>query len=297
MMRAKFVISVLAVVSASAQTPPLAQRIAHYDPAKVRTGRGGHGGTGTLDNSTLIGPGVISGNLLFFQRGALNPHSSIGEHFHNRCEEMFIILDGEAEFTVDGRTSLIKGPAAVPDRMGHAHAIYNRTDKPVQWANVNVAIGKSYDAFQVDDPRVDVTLDKIPQFVNIRFDRALLKPMEAMNGGTGAVQYRRALEPTIFSTAWSWVDHLVIPSGASVGPAAREGFSEIYYVMAGAGSVKIGTETAAIKAGDAIPVDVNQTRSFTQTGSEPLEFLIVGVAKDMAAKEALMNTPPPSRGR
>jgi mannose-6-phosphate isomerase-like protein (cupin superfamily) len=183
--RTKTLTLVLAVVSVSAQTPPLAQRIARYDPAKVRATNGGHGGAGTLLITTLIGSGVVSGNLIFFQRGALNPHSSIGEHFHNRCEEMFIILDGEAEFTIDGHTSLIKGPAAVPDRMGHAHAIYNPTDKQVQWMNVNVGIGKNYDAFQVDAPRVGVTLDKIPQFVNMRFDRALLQPVEAMNGGTG----------------------------------------------------------------------------------------------------------------
>src|SRR5438034_2910021 len=49
------------------------------------------------------------------------------------CEEMFVILDGEAQFTIDGRTSVLKGPAGAPCRMGHMHAIYNATDKPVQW--------------------------------------------------------------------------------------------------------------------------------------------------------------------
>jgi mannose-6-phosphate isomerase-like protein (cupin superfamily) len=93
------------------------------------------------------------------------------------------------------------------------------------------------------------------------------------------------------------VDHLIIPAGASVGPAARADFSEIYYVMSGAGTVTIGDETAAIQVGDSIPVDVNQTRSFAQTGREPLEFLIVGVARDMVAKEALMNAPLPPRSR
>ena len=53
---------------------------------------------------------------------------------------MFVILDGEAQFTVDGRTSTLKGPAGAPARMGHAHAIYNATDKPVQWLNINVAV-------------------------------------------------------------------------------------------------------------------------------------------------------------
>jgi mannose-6-phosphate isomerase-like protein (cupin superfamily) len=59
--------------------------------------------------------------------------------------------------------------------------------------------------------------------------------------------------------------------------------------MSGRGSLTIGNETAPITAGDGIPVGINQARSFTQTGSDPLEFLIFGVAKDMESKVALLN--------
>ena len=57
-------------------------------------------------------------------------------------------------------------------------------------------------------------------------------------------------------------------------------------------------ETVPIKAGDAIPVDLGQVHSFTQSGGEPLELLVIGVAKDMAAKQAFMAIPPvfPERG-
>ena len=288
----------LLAVTALSQTAsvPLEQRIAHYDPAKMRASTAVHSGAGGMQFGNLVDVKYVTGNLIFFQRGVLNPHSSIGEHYHNRCEEMFIILDGEAEFTIDSRTTLIKGPAAVPDRMGHAHAIYNPTDKPVQWMNVNVGMGPNDAAFNLGDSRVGVSLDAIPQFPSMRFDRALLRPMEAMDGGKGTAQSRRGLEPTIFSTPWAYVDHLVLPPGASTGSRALPTISEVYYVMAGAGTVKTGSETSPIQAGDGIPVDINQPRSFAQSGSEPLEFLIVGVAKDMDAKVALMNAKPPARG-
>jgi hypothetical protein len=180
--------------------------------------------------------------------------------------------------------------------MGHAHSIYNPTDKPVQWMNVNVGMEPAYDAFNLGDPRANVTLDPVPQFVSMRFDRSLLRPVNAMDGGKGTVQYRRALDPTIFSTPWAWVDHLVLPPGTSVGPRALPNVSEVYYVISGQGSVTIGNETEPIKSGDGIPVDINQTRSITQTGPDPLEFMIIGVAKDMDAKIALLKARPSRNG-
>ena len=53
-------------------------------------------------------------NLYFLHRGVIEPKSGIGAHFHNQCEEMFVIFDGEAQFTIDGRTSLSKDRRARP---------------------------------------------------------------------------------------------------------------------------------------------------------------------------------------
>src|SRR6516165_8264161 len=129
---------------------PLAQRIAHTDPAKYTPARAAHEGVGVLDIMQLFDYHDLDTNLFFLHRGILEPKSGIGHHFQNQCEEMFVILDGEAQFTVDGRTSLIKGPVGAPCRMGHSHAVYNPTDQPVQWMNINVASMKgSYDAFNL----------------------------------------------------------------------------------------------------------------------------------------------------
>ena len=55
--------------------------------------------------------------------------------------------------------------------------------------------------------------------------------------------------------------------------------------MNGEGSVTVDGETVAIKKGDAIPVEFNQAKSL-MGGTTPLELMVIGVARDMATKNA-----------
>jgi mannose-6-phosphate isomerase-like protein (cupin superfamily) len=287
----------VAVWSQSAPGRPLADRIAHTDPAKYRPSPGVHGGPGRLDYMSLFDHTTLDTNLFFLHRGIIQPKSGIGAHFHNQCEEMFVILDGEAQFTVDGRTSVLKGPAGAPVRMGHSHAIYNHTDAPVEWMNINVSAVKAvYDAFDLGDPRVGVPIDPIPVFMTMRLDRALLRPTDAMLGGTGAVQYRRALSPSVFLGPWAYVDHLVLPPGTTVGPHTDPDFGAFYYVMDGTGRVTVGGEAASIAKGDAVPLTLKTAKSLANTGSTPLELLVVGIAGDPQKKNDLLPRRPAPRG-
>ena len=140
---------------APTQRAALTQRIVHTDPAKARPSPAVHDGAGVMQIQSLLETVDTDTNLFFLHRGIIQPKSGIGAHFHNQCEEMFVIFDGEAQFTIDGRTSVLKGPAGAPVRMGHSHAIYNPTDKPIQWMNINVSARKGvYDAFDLGDRRV-----------------------------------------------------------------------------------------------------------------------------------------------
>jgi len=292
-----------AVAQSPAAPSALAQRIVHTDPAAYRPLSAVHGGAGSMSFLALLGRGALTPEFNFLHRGVIPPGSGIGHHFHNVVEEMFVILDGEAQFTIDGRTASVKGPAGVLCRTGHSHAIYNASTAPVQWMNLNVSlVAGVYDNFDLGDTRAGAALDAIPTFMTIRLDKTQLRAPGTRGPGAAAspapadsVLSRRVAGPAMFSTTWSYVDHVLVPPGAVTPELPHEAIAEAYYVLAGEGRISVaGGEagTAAVRTGDAIPVRIGETTRFTSTGSAPLELLVMGVARDMAAKTPLLTGAP-----
>src|SRR5688500_14151569 len=181
----------------TAQATGLAKRIVHTDPATFRMSPAVHGGAGSMGFTALLNRGAVTPEFNFLHRGVIPPGAGIGHHFHNTVEEMFVILDGEAQFTIDGRTASVKGPAGVICRTGHSHAIYNAGSGPVQWMNLNVSlVAGVYDAFDLNDTRARAALDPIPTFMTMRLDRALLRPAGARGRGAASTAASPAAPPS-----------------------------------------------------------------------------------------------------
>jgi mannose-6-phosphate isomerase-like protein (cupin superfamily) len=296
-------VSLAALVSSpivpTAAQQSVAARIVHTNPSAYRQLHAVHAGAGSMAFTMLLGRGAIGPYFNFFHRGEIPAGSGIGHHFHNAVEEMFVILDGEAQFTIDGRTALLKGPVGVVCRMGHSHAILNTSQQTIQWMNFQAtSIPGVSDNFDLGDDRVGAAVDPIPTFMTMKLDRASLTQAAARGRGFGrgrgappadtGVLTDRGFGPAVFASAWAYVDHVLVSPGASTTPNAHELAGEAYYVLAGSGSVTIGADSAPVGKWDAIPVKPGETSAFHNTGSEPLELLVVGVAKDMDAKREIL---------
>ena len=231
-----------------------AGRIVHTDPAAFRQLAAVHGGAGSMGFTALLNRGAVTPEFNFLHRGVIPPGAGIGHHFHNVVEEMFVILDGEAQFTIDGRTATVKGPAGVVCRAGHSHAIYNAGSTPVQWMNLNVSmIAGVYDAFDLGDTRAGAALDPVPTFMTMRLDRALLRApgargRDAAPASPTAVLSRRALGPSVFTTTWAYIDHVLVPPGGATSELAHDAVGEAYYVLAGSGTLTVKSPAAENRA-------------------------------------------------
>lgn len=293
----KFVVFVIAALgmalAANAQRTavwPLAQRIGNPLPTlQTRPWGHSHGAIGLNRCTPLVDSGRMDVNFMpgFPLFCESQPGGGPAEHFHQTVEEMFTPLTGALCLTIDSHTSLIKAPAGAPQQLHHSHGNLNCTKQNVYYLNYDVTEYKGhYDAENLLDSRLHVTLDPIPQFVVMHLDRSLMRPIKNYHGGTGTVLYARALDDDIFLTNWAYMDHEIIPPGASDGLEYHHGVEEIYFVMNGSGIFRLNGETAPIHKWEGIPVRFNEPYSITNNGSSDLELLIEGVA----ARKGVLDT-------
>lgn len=276
-------------MSTASVAQPIKDRVIHNEPSKYRKLTAVHAGAGQMAFTQLIGRTELATNFLYLHSGVIDAKSGIGHHFHHGIEEMYVLLSGEAEFTINGRTSTIKAPALVPCKMGDSHAIYNASKEPVRWLNFAVSKTKGRaDNFDLGDTRVGATIDPIPVFVSGRLDANELKPIKQAVGNT--ISYRRVFGPDIFSTDWNYVDHLRIAADSTNGPRQLEAVEEVYYVLKGAGSFSFNNEKITIKADDAFYGKLGEKITLSADNKEGLELLVIGVT---VSKEKGLNIAKP----
>lgn len=90
-----------------------------------------HGGEGPIVSQTLFGPDDFSGAWDFAMRLTLPPASSIGLHQHGNDEEMYIVLSGKGEISLEDETYPATTGDMILNKPKGKHQFKNNSDKDV----------------------------------------------------------------------------------------------------------------------------------------------------------------------
>ncbi len=246
---------------------------------------GSHKGSGTIEFVTLLGGDVFDTNILGVSWASIQPGCSIGEHVHRYMEEMFIILDGPAMHTVNGRTSELPSGSMVACKKGSSHGVFNHTGKPITWLYFAVSEEKGKgDAVDFKDDLTAKSAESPAPFAWTSLDRSLLKPASNAHRGKGTILFRRCWDNRSFATNLEFVDHCILPPDTSIGYHQHNMIEEIYFLVSGSGRMTVNDTTWDVRAGDAIPCTLHDSHGLYNSGKEDIELIVFSCAVEKGAR-------------
>ena len=106
------------------------------DDMMVRVNEGAEGGAGYILMKDLCK--VLPVNVRLCSDITMPSGSGVGVHTHEGETEIYIITEGEAEYTDDGETYVVKKGDVTVCSSGHSHGIHNATDDVVKFLAIIV---------------------------------------------------------------------------------------------------------------------------------------------------------------
>lgn len=87
-----------------------------------------HDGVGVLKNITLFSKEDFQSPLRFLNYTILPPGTTIGVHPHGNDEEIYIILEGNGQMTLDGDSFPVQAGSVILNRPFGEHGLDNTSD-------------------------------------------------------------------------------------------------------------------------------------------------------------------------
>jgi mannose-6-phosphate isomerase-like protein (cupin superfamily) len=121
---ASFVPAMLALQAA--EKPHTPSQIFVFDDLPVQH-------TPTLDYRQMITATTVDGCKFSVHESSLAPHSEPHPPHHHNGEEMYLVLEGTLEVTINGKSSQLTRGSVGFVGSGDEHGIRNPTDKPARY--------------------------------------------------------------------------------------------------------------------------------------------------------------------
>ncbi len=217
-------------------------------PASFNAAAKSHQGAGAVRFTNICGTPDFATNMRAISRGELPPGTGIGEHVHRNMEEIFIILNATAQFTVNGHTAELPPGAMVICQKGASHGIYNQNkDVSLDW--LYFAVSMERDKWDAVDFGVDLASQKVESpapFPWTVLDRRLLKPAKNAHAEKGTSSSavagtRTRSRPT--GSSWTTASF----RRTSIGYHQHNMIEEVYFLASGSGRATVNDVTWDVK--------------------------------------------------
>ena len=217
----------------------------------------------------------------FFRVGVIPPKSGIGEHRLVDGEELFVILEGMLDVTVNGGTGRIAGRTMIPCKLGDTVGLYNSGDTDVVFAWSAIATKKG--AWNPVATNTDLTTKQNEPVVPFPWI-----PMEyytgpepqnpaprgkGPHGGAGTMRAslaRTRINPEhCFFTINQWeAAYMVMPAGMSIGYHGHDIHEEHYIMVKGRARGTVNGVTLNLKPGDTTVCSLGDSHGIYIDGEE-----------------------------
>jgi mannose-6-phosphate isomerase-like protein (cupin superfamily) len=220
------------------------------------------GGVGSCRWKQLVNGMHLNGPWNCVEYVVIPPGCSCGEHTHMHTEEIYYILSGAAEMTLNGAPVPLRAGDLVTAPIGTSHGTRNPTDEDMEFLVVEVYPG----------------VGESPAPVLIRVG-------DGEPGSTSEDAAPGAVEDTadlsrLFTGPWRTFSTIDLTPGERLERDVIEDGDEVLMVAGGTATIEFGSELASGGFGLCVGVPPGQTRALANSSpDEPLRVLstIVGL--------------------
>ncbi len=116
--------------------------IRNYLETEERVQQISHGGVGPVSLYEIWNKTDFKSNIDFIDRVIVPPKSTIGYHKHGNNEEIYIVLSGQAEMTIDGEAMIVKQGDMILNRPNGQHGLVNNSNEDIDLMVIQVSLAE-----------------------------------------------------------------------------------------------------------------------------------------------------------
>jgi mannose-6-phosphate isomerase-like protein (cupin superfamily) len=219
------------------------------DPSVVH---GVHGTTGLSQWKCLARRAGLFGSWEAVEWAWIPPGGISGEHVHTRTEEIYFILSGRGEMTLDGRPHTVGPGHLILTGLGTRHGLRNIGDEGLGWLVIELTSPASVPSTQPERGARDVNAE----IFNLR-QRGEVDPRSTFTGPLRSIRLVN-LEPGQKSAL------------------AAAGVEHTLFMLDGSGEITSGESVVPLKYGVSVTLPLG-TETVITAGADGLEYFLASL--------------------